>query len=96
MESFISVWWLHQSGYKNAVALMGSFLSEEQAQLIINYFKKQGDLWLMFDGDEDGEKCALQSFKELGKKLYCKYIDVGRIAQKPHQLSPEGLKELLT
>jgi hypothetical protein len=73
---------------------MGSSLSEQQAELIAGYFKKAGGLWLAFDADEDGKKCSLQFFKKVGKKLYCKNIDVGRIAQKPHQLTPEGLQEI--
>ena len=34
VESFLSVFWLHQAGYPNVVALMGSFFSPEQEGLI--------------------------------------------------------------
>lgn len=95
VESFISVWKLHQAGYPNVVALMGSKLSEMQKQLLVNYFSGPGGVMLMFDADASGKRCALECFKGLSDQLFIKNIDISDVAQKPHLLTPEQLKRFL-
>ncbi len=96
VESFISVWWLHQAGYPNAVALMGSSLSPEQEELIINYFAgRNGGLILMFDNDEAGQKCAHDCLLRLGKKLFVTAPVYKHLGEKPHHLKPDDLKKIL-
>ena len=95
VESFISVWKLHQAGVANVVALMGSKLCEPQKELILGYFKNAGGVLLMFDADEDGEKCTQQCLTELSPHLFVKKIDVSPFGRKPHQLSPDQIKSLL-
>jgi len=96
VESFISVWRLHQAGIKNVVCLMGSKLCEAQVQLIFNYFKgKNGGVLLMFDNDEDGEACTKECLLELSQELFVKkinYIDYGK---KPHLIEPKILVRLV-
>lgn len=87
VESYLSVWWLHQHGIKNVVALMGSTLCEPQKELIKGYFAgRPGGLILCLDADEDGEKCTNQVFQELGSELFIRWIDIKPFAKKPHQL----------
>jgi hypothetical protein len=47
MAGFPSVWWLHQHGYKDVVAIMGSDCSEEQAKLILEHVEFDGRIWIM-------------------------------------------------
>ena len=95
VESFISVWRLYQAEYKNVLSLMGSVLSERQAELIINALGPGGRVALLFDGDEDGQKCTEDCLRRLSPSLFVKAIDISAYARKPHQLTPEQVKEVL-
>jgi hypothetical protein len=61
ISPFASVWWLHQIGYGNAVALMGSSCSPEQASLIAEHLTDDGRIWLMPDGNGAGAQMATQA-----------------------------------
>lgn len=50
---------LHQMGFSEAVAVLGSGLSEEQARLLKS--QEVREVYLAFDADEAGQKAALQS-----------------------------------
>src|SRR5262249_16853187 len=54
VEGFFDVMRPWQAGVANAVALMGSSMSEEQAQLIVEAVGSQGCVALMFDEDPAG------------------------------------------
>ncbi len=54
---------VHQAGFPNVVAVMGSTLSDEQARLIVESTDK---LALMFDGDDAGLNCAREFWKRYG------------------------------
>lgn len=95
VESFISVWRLHQLGLPNAVALMGSVLSDTHADLIVSALGPDGRVILMFDGDEDGQICTEDCLKRLGPRLFVKTVDISPYARKPHQLTSEQVKEIL-
>ncbi len=95
VESFISVWWFHQAGYKNTVALMGSSISDQQIDLISNLLGSEGKVILMFDNDESGEQCTKDCLNGLSSKLYVKTADFKALAKKPHQLTPDQLKKIL-
>lgn len=58
VEGFFSVFHLHKCGWTNAVALMGSSCSPEQAELIVKLTHPDGRVWVMPDGDDAGFKCA--------------------------------------
>lgn len=95
VESFISVWKAYQAGFSNVVALMGSQLSDQQEDLIVNHFSNTGGVLLLFDDDEDGQKCTNDCLVRLGKKLFVKALDVSPFAKKPHLLTPDQFKELI-
>lgn len=95
VESFISVWKLHQAEYFNAVALMGSVLSESQENLIVDVLGPSGCVILMLDADEDGRTCTQDCLARLSTKLFVKAVDIGEHGRKPHQVEPKNLKELL-
>ena len=71
VEGFFSVHWLFQCGVENAVALMGWVCSEQQGQLIVSLVKPRGRIWIFSDGDDPGERCAVNVFQ-----LVAPYRDV--------------------
>jgi DNA primase len=95
VESFLSVFVLHQAGYPNTVALMGSVLSEHQEDLITRLLGPDGNAILMFDADDDGKKCTRSCLGRLCQKLYVKAIDLEPYARKPHQLSEDQISSLI-
>ena len=96
VESFLSVFQLHQNEVENVVALMGSSMSEQQGELIANALGINGKVILLFDGDEDGQKCTHDCLARLSKKLFVKAIDIAPYAKKPHRLDSEAIKKLLS
>ena len=95
VESFLSVFRLHQAGYPNALSLMGSALSERQEELILGRLAKGGRLYLMFDADESGQSCASDCLLRLGHKAFVKAVDIGGLAPKPHRLTADQIVSLL-
>jgi DNA primase len=58
VEGFPSVWWLWQNRYPNAVAIMGSTVSDEQVRLIVDFVDPRGFVWIFTDGDDAGIRCG--------------------------------------
>jgi len=52
VEGFFALFELWQTGFKNVAALMGSSMSPEQEELIVEAVGKDGQAILMFDGDK--------------------------------------------
>lgn len=83
VEGYFDAMHVHQAGFPNVVALMGSTLSQEQELLLIG----AGDrLALMFDGDEAGLNCMRQFWKRVRRKMYLKEIalEKRRAARRAH------------
>jgi DNA primase len=95
VESFLSVFHLHQAGLGNALALMGSSLSEIQEALIVDCLGSRGKVMLMFDADESGQACTEDSLARLSRKLFVKALDLSPLAKKPHNLTLDQINELL-
>jgi DNA primase len=95
MESYLSVWWLYQAGIENAVALMGSKLSEEQEKLIVDTLGPKGQVILLFDADESGQAATKDCLTRLSRRLFVKTLDIRPHARKPHHLTPEQIKSLI-
>lgn len=91
VEGFFDAMKVHQAGFPNVVALMGSTLSEHQEQLLL---KATDRLALMFDGDDAGLSCTRDFWKRLRQKIYLKEIAVPKGAQ-PDSLSDAELRALL-
>lgn len=91
VESFFSVWKLHQAGITRVVSLMGSSLSDEQARLVIDFVGSSGQILLAFDNDEDGQRCTDDCLVKLGRKVFVKTV-VFVPTRKPHQLTAEQIK----
>jgi DNA primase len=95
VESFISVFHLHQAGLSNVLALMGSQLSKEQEELIIGYSAPDVKIILMFDADASGRECTDDCLKKLGHRVFTRAIDLEPYAPKPHHLTLEQINALI-
>jgi DNA primase len=74
------------------VGLLGSWLSEEQANLLVTYFTH---VILMFDGNAAGRQGAADALDRLARRLFVKVVSL------PDEVEPDGLsadevRQLLT
>lgn len=72
VEGFFDVFELWQEGKRNAVALMGTALSEEQEELLLKTLGPDGKLTLQMDPDEAGRKAQKEITAKLIGKLFIK------------------------
>ena len=77
-EGYMDVIAMHQAGFTNAVAALGTSFPEEQVRLISRYADK---INLMFDADEAGQKAtrrALQALRSTGVEVKVVTIPDGK------------------
>jgi len=91
VEGFFDCLRVHQSGYRNVVALMGTSLSEAQEKLLLERFR---ELVLMLDGDEAGRRASQQLAARLGSKVSLSIVAVPR-GRQPDQMWSEEIEQLL-
>jgi DNA primase len=94
VESFTSVWWLWQHGFKNAVAVMGSTCSERQAEHIAKLCHEAGRVWLLPDGDEAGMRCAETLLRLISPHRFVRWVRLHQDKQ-PTDLDEVELKQVL-
>ncbi len=94
VEGLLSVHWLYQSKIPYAVGLMGWACSERQAELIVSHVKANGRVWILSDGDEAGERCAVNVFQMVAPYRALRWVKLGEKKQ-PTDYSGEELKGLL-
>lgn len=79
-EGFTDVMRLHQNGFRNSVAIMGSSLSREQMAMLtdpaINPTKR---VTLFLDADEAGRKGRQEAARLLIHDAFVRYIDYTRV-----------------
>jgi len=92
VEGFFDVFRVHEAGFRNVVALMGTELSEQHEQLLLDHTDR---LALMFDGDEAGQKCLRQFYGRLRRRMYLKEIHLSD-GEQPDSLSDQQIRSLLT
>jgi len=95
VESFTSVWWLHQNGLPNVVATMGADCSHRQAELIISLIKPDGRAWALTDGDPAGERHAHSILRQVSPHGFIRWVKLGE-GKQPTDLSGEQLKMRFT
>jgi DNA primase len=96
VEGFFSVFQLWQFGFPNAVALMGSYLSERQRELLVDTLGSEGKVILLQDNDEAGRQCEAQCLEELTQYLYVKVVRLPEGTNQPDNLTDSQLRQLLT
>jgi DNA primase len=74
VETFASVWWLHQCGFALSVATMGPECSEEQAQLAVSLINPSGRLWVMSNGNEAGKRFAASAMVGLSPHRFVRWM----------------------
>jgi DNA primase len=95
VEGFSSVWHLHQNGYINTVALMGSDCSDAQAKLILQKVELDGQIALMPDGDDAGRRCANILLEKLSPYRYVRWLKLDQ-GKQPTDCTPEQLQAMLS
>jgi len=89
VEGFKACMWLHQAGYKNTVALMGSFLSPYQERLIERLSQ---NIYLFLDNGSAGQKGTFYSGRTLNKKIQSVRV-VQYEESQPTDLTPAQVQE---
>ena len=71
VEGFFDAMKVHQVGFPNVVALMGSTLSERQEELLCESTDR---LVLLFDGDEAGTTCLREFYRRVRRRVYLREV----------------------
>lgn len=77
-EGYMDVIAMHQAGFKNAVATLGTALTPEQARLIARYTK---EITVSYDADEAGQKAAQRAIgllTQVGLRVRVLHIEGGK------------------
>jgi len=91
VEGFFDALKVHQAGFPNVVALMGSSMTQEQEELLV----ATTDRWaLMFDGDEAGVAGLRKVYGRVRRRVYLREIHL-EAGEQPDSLSERRLKGLL-
>lgn len=72
VESYTAVWWLHQAGFPNVVAVMGSSMSEAQASLLLRELQPSFVV-ILADGDEAGKRMAASALSLLSPHVWTRW-----------------------
>ncbi len=94
VEGFKACMWVHQAGITNVVALLGSWMSEEQQWILERLGAR---VYLMLDNDEAGLKGTHYIGKALSRSLrvnVCVYGDVDKQDQ-PDRVGPEEVRDAI-
>ncbi len=91
-EGYMDVISLHQAGFENAVASLGTAFTSQQAALIHRYTK---DVLLLYDSDEAGIKAALRAIPMLRSAgLNAKVVNLKPFKDPDELLKAKGGQEL--
>lgn len=90
-EGFFNVIGLWQSGYQNAVAIMGSYPSKHQVQKMVMFFDR---VVILGDGDKAGREMALKVLEAVRPYLPATIVDVPE-GKDPQHLTDEEKIHLL-
>jgi 5S rRNA maturation endonuclease (ribonuclease M5) len=91
VEDITSCLKVHQCGYRNVVALMGSTMSEIQEASLLG---RVTQVCLMLDGDDEGWKSTCALVSRLATEFFVK-ATVLPSQKKPAELSAEAIKSIL-
>ncbi len=95
VEGFASVWWLHQHGFENVVAVMGSSLSDDQVEMLALGLNEHTMITVMPDGDDAGDHLGSEAMIKLGEKgWWCRWHRLSRGLQPTDLNEPQDFEEL--
>lgn len=92
-EGFFGAMWLHQCGY-NAVAIMGSSVSETQTAQIIDLVEPNGRVWIMPDGDAAGRRWGDDLVRALAPNRWVRIVSLPE-GSDPEAYSADALSSIL-
>ncbi len=92
VEGFFGAMKVHQAGFQNVIALMGSSVSDQQEQLLLAHTDR---LALMFDGDDAGNACVREFYGRLRRRLFLKEIHLNN-GEQPDNLEDARIRSLLS
>ena len=95
VEGFFDTFRISQAGFPQVVALMGSWLSEKQKELLVSCLGPQGKLTLLFDADDAGRECEAQCLQELSGHVFVKAVKLPYEGDQPDKLSDNVINALL-
>ena len=93
VEGFFDCFKIHQAGFPNVCALMGSSMSEKQEELILDNFTRAV---LMFDNDDSGIECRNAVINRLFEKVFIRSASLCNDKPQPDMLSEAEIKEKLS
>jgi len=88
VEGFFDTFKTHQAGHHNVAALMGSKLSDRQAELIGTYFDQ---VILMLDTDEAGKAATAAAGKALSSILSVQIVELAPGTQQTSWLQKKSI-----
>ena len=91
VEEYFDSFKVHQAGIPCVVALMGSTLTKQQEQLLLENFDTA---IVLLDGDEVGRYAADEIASRLTRKMFVRVVDVPD-GKQPDQLSSVKIRQLL-
>jgi len=94
VEGFFDAIKMHQHGYRNVVALMGSTMSAEQEHLIHRNTNANSRVVVMFDEDQAGKAGREEIATRLSKFCFAKIHLFDRPEMQPEHLTPEEVRQL--
>jgi len=95
VEGYMDYLSLYQGGFQNCVAASGTAFTQDQAQLLRRFCGPDGEIIILFDGDEAGKNATLKAIRILlleGIKVRVCYLAGG---EDPDSLIKEKGKETL-
>lgn len=95
VEGFVDCIMLHQHGYRNVVALMGSSMSPAQEGLIRKHTDSNSRVVVMLDEDEAGQAAREEIAGRLAKFCYVKVHQFNEPGTQPEHLSFEEVQDLI-
>jgi DNA primase len=84
-EGFFNVIGLWQSGYQNAVAIMGSYPSRHQVEKMAMFFER---VLILGDGDKAGREMALKVLEAVKPLMPARIVDIPE-GKDPQDLTDE-------
>lgn len=94
VEGFFDAMHLHQHGYRNVVALMGSTMTATQEDLIRRNTNANSHIVVMFDEDEAGKAGREDIAARLSRFCFVKIHTFDQLGMQPEHLTAEEVQQL--
>lgn len=95
VEGFFGCFRLHQAGYPNVCALMGSTLTPIQQELLLEALGPDGTITLWFDADAAGRRCLDECQQALSARVHIKAVRLSHEEVQPDQLPEPETRRIL-